>query len=247
MKRLLGLLLLLLTAPVFVFAAEDNAKKNEEQAQEEKSRFSEATNKYHKQFAAWEKDDAANPKAEGGAVFAGSSSITGWKQIPEDFADIRAINRGFGGSTTGQWLSGDGELIDSFIIAYKPAIVVYYCGENDMQGKTTPEQVRDNLKKIIERIHAALPDTKFFYISAKPSPSRIDNWEKFKKGNELCKELTESMPNVFYIDVASGMFDANGEVRTDIFVKDNLHMNRTGYTDVWIPAIKEALAAAEAK
>lgn len=246
MRKLLCVLLLLL-ASVFVVAAEEVAQKKDEQAPETESRFSEATKKHHKHFAGWETDDAEHPKAEGGAVFAGSSSITMWREVHKDFADLRAINRGFGGSTTGQWLSGDGELIDSFIIAYKPAIVVYYCGENDMQGNTTPEQVRDNLRKIIERIHAALPDTRFFYISAKPSPSRISNWEKFKAANDLCKELAETIPNVYFIDVASRMFDENGEVRADIFLKDNLHMNRTGYTDVWIPAIKEALAAAEAK
>ena len=41
------------------------------------------------------------------------------------------------------------------------------------------------------------------------------------------------------------MLQPNGEVMTDIFVDDDLHLNEKG-TDIWAAAIREALMRVEA-
>jgi hypothetical protein len=193
---------------------------------------------YHKRFAEFDKQDAANMPAPGCTVFAGSSSITGWNLIPEDFKDVNAINRGFGGAIIPQWLL----MVDRYIIRYKPAKVVFYCGENDIAGKHSPEKVRDNLEEFLDRIHTALPEAEIYFISLKPSRSRWKLWPAMSKANKLCKELCDRLPHATYIDVSEGMLGENGEPRKDIFRDDNLHMNRTGYTEIWIPEIRKAFA-----
>jgi hypothetical protein len=193
---------------------------------------------YHKRFAEFDKQDAENMPAPGCAVFAGSSSITGWKSIPEDFKDVNAINRGFGGAIIPQWLL----MVDRYIIRYKPAKVVFYCGENDIAGKHPPEKVRDNLETFLNRIHTALPETEIYFISLKPSPSRWKLWPTMTEANKLCKELCDRLPHATYVDVSAGMLGEDGLPRKDIFRDDNLHMNRTGYTEIWIPQIRKAFA-----
>ncbi|NLX97849.1 MAG: hypothetical protein GXY83_16925 [Rhodopirellula sp.] len=193
---------------------------------------------YHKRFAEFDKEDAENMPAPGCTVFAGSSSITGWKLIPEDFQDVNAINRGFGGAILPQWLL----MVDRYIIRYKPARVVFYCGENDIARKHSPATVRDNLETLLEQIHTALPETEIYFVSLKPSPSRWKLWPAMTEANRLCKELCDRLPHATYVDVSEGMLGENGEPRKDIFRDDNLHMNRTGYTEIWIPRIRKAFA-----
>ena len=194
--------------------------------------------RYHKRFADFDKEDAEKMPTPGCAVFAGSSSITGWKEIPEDFKDIKAINRGFGGAIIPQWLL----MVDRYVIRYKPAKVVFYCGENDIAKEHAPEMVRDNIRTFIDRIHTALPETEIYFICLKPSPSRWKLWPAMKDANKLCRQLCDSMNHATYIDVSEGMRGDDGEPRKEIFKNDMLHMNRTGYTEIWIPQIRKALA-----
>ena len=194
--------------------------------------------RYQKRFEEFERQDAKSMPAAGCTVFAGSSSITGWKLIPDDFKDINAINRGFGGAIIPQWLLA----MDRYVIRYKPARVVFYCGENDIAGKHSPEKVRDNLEKFIDGIHAALPETEIYFICLKPSLQRWELWPAMVEANKLCRELCDSLAYATYIDVSEGMLGEDGEPRKDIFRNDGLHMNRAGYTEVWIPQIRKALA-----
>jgi hypothetical protein len=55
--------------------------------------------KWEKDMAAFEAQDAKSPPAKGGIVFVGSSSIRLWN-VKESFPDLDIINRGFGGSQT---------------------------------------------------------------------------------------------------------------------------------------------------
>ena len=52
------------------------------------------------------------------------------------------------------------------------------------------------------------------------------------EGNELIKNYLKKKKNTAFIDVYPKMFDQNGMVMKDIFLKDNLHMNAKGYA-IW--------------
>lgn len=210
--------------------------------------YPESLKRYYGRFLKFDEDDATAMPNAGGAVFIGSSSITMWTQIPEDFADIHAINRGFGGANTSQWLT----LYERYAIRYNPATVVFYCGENDIAGKVSPEQVAGNVARIFWSIHNALPEAKLYFISVKPSPLRENLWGEMQKVNTLVSKFCADKSWAVFVDIVPPMLGADGKVRPELFLKDRLHMNRGAYESIWIPALRKAmglepLAAAPAK
>ena len=71
-------------------------------------------------------------------------------------------------------------------------------------------------------------------------------WDKARETNELLKKLVADNDLLTYIDVATPLLDTNGEVMTDIFVDDNLHLNEKG-TQIWAATIRVALMKGEAQ
>ena len=56
------------------------------------------SSKWEKAIAAFEKTDANNPPPKGGIEFIGSSTITKWTTLAQDFPGLPVFNCGFGGS-----------------------------------------------------------------------------------------------------------------------------------------------------
>jgi len=203
----------------------------------EPGRFAEA----FEEFAA---EDKASPAPEGAIVVTGSSSVRRWHPtIKEDLAPLTVIPRGFGGSTMEDALYW----IDRAAIQYKPRAVVVYEGDNDTGSYHVPAaKIAEQFEAIVAKIHAALPETRVYVVSVKPSVSRWATWPEAVKTNELLKAIAAKNNRVTYIDVATPMLQPNGEVMTDIFVEDNLHLNPKGY-EIWSAAIKEPLMQGEAQ
>ncbi len=162
-------------------------------------------------------------------LFTGSSSIRLWKELNTDFPKKNVLNRGFGGS----------EMVDllfhanSLIINYKPSMIFIYEGDNDISAGKTSEEILADADKIVTLIRSQLsPNVKIIFISAKPSVARWQLNAKYEDFNRQLKSWTAAKKNVLYADVWTPMLDASGEVRKDLFIEDNLHMNRTGY-DIW--------------
>ncbi len=162
-------------------------------------------------------------------LFTGSSSIRMWKDLKTDFPKQNVLNHGFGGSDMADLLY----YAKPLIINYQPTRIFIYEGDNDISAGKTPEEIFQNAEKLLAMLRAQLPpDVKIIFISAKPSVARWhlkDNYEEF---NRQLKLWTSTRKNVLYADVWTPMLDANGEVFKDIFLQDNLHMNRKGY-DIW--------------
>ena len=74
----------------------------------------------------------------------------------------------------------------------------------------------------------------------KPSPSRELLLKKMRSGNEQIKKYLATKKRTAFIDVYKDMIDDEGKPRTDIFLDDNLHMNKAGYA-IWKKAIEPYL------
>ncbi len=185
---------------------------------------------------AFEDSDAKAFPAAGGNVFVGSSSIVKWDTIATDLAPAPIVKRGFGGSQ----LSDSLRFTDRIIIPYKPKRVFVYAGDNDLAAKRTPEAVAKDFADLAEKVRKALPSTKVYFISVKPSPARAAILAEALKTNALVKEYVAKHPGTAYIDVATPMLDAAGKPRAELFGKDNLHMNADGYA-LWSKVIKPHL------
>lgn len=170
-------------------------------------------------------------------LFTGSSSIRMWKDLKTDFPEHNIVNRGFGGSDMTDLLY----YAKLLITQYKPTKIFIYEGDNDVNAGKTPEQILAEAEKLIAILRAELPGrVRIIFISAKPSVARWHLKDKYVAFNQQLQQWTTTKKNVLYADVWSPMLDENGEVRKDLFLGDNLHMNRAGY-DLWKKVVGQFL------
>lgn len=176
-------------------------------------------------LAAFEKSDKAAPPAPGGVLFVGSSSIRLWPHLPDDFRQVKVINRGFGGST----MADCSLLAPQLVLQYRPRHVIVYAGDNDLAEGRTPQQVLESFQQFVQTVRAELPESKISYISVKPSPLRASLMEQAREVNGLVSRYLAELPNASYIDVFTPMLGADGQPRVDLYGPDRLHMNAAGY------------------
>jgi lysophospholipase L1-like esterase len=200
--------------------------------------------RFEADIRSFEAEDKVSPPPSGAVVVTGSSSVRRWHPtIEKDLSPLTVIPRGFGGSTMEDALYW----IDRVAIAYKPRAVVVYEGDNDTgRYEVAPARIAEQFGAIVERIRAALPMTRVYVISVKPSVARWETWPQAVETNELLKAIAAEDELVTYIDVATPMLQPDGKVMTDIFVEDDLHLNPKGY-EIWAEAVRAVLVPAEGK
>ena len=180
---------------------------------------------------AFMKSDSINMPAPGSILFVGSSSFTNWKDVKAYFPGFPIINRGFGGSSLPDVIY----YAEQTILKYKPKQIYIYCGENDLAGNNgvTADTVLKRFKQLFSIIRKNLSKkTEVVFVSIKPSVSRWKLEDKFVEANEKIKKYIESKSHASFVNVHTAMLKPDGEVMTDIFIKDNLHMNAKGYA-IW--------------
>ncbi len=191
---------------------------------------------FAKEINAFTAADATNPPPRSAILFLGSSSIRLWKTLNADFPELRVVNRGFGGSQVIDSVN----YADRIVFPYKPRHIVMYAGGNDINAKKSPQQVFEDFKAFVGKVHAELPRTKISYISIAPNPARWSQIENVREANRLIEEYTRHDSRLAYIDVFSHMLGADGQPLPDIFVADRLHMNPKGYV-IWKNVIGQHL------
>lgn len=187
---------------------------------------------------AFERQDKIHPVPPGAIVFTGSSSIAYWSSLVGDMKPLTVINRGFGGSE----YTDVNHYADRIVIAYRPAAVVVYAGDNDLAspGRKTAESVAQDVQQFVQIVHAKLPETWVFVVSIKPSILRWKTWPEMKEANQLIQDFLRTQDHAAYIDVASRMFDERGRPSGDLFVGDGLHPSAKCYA-LWTSIIKPIL------
>jgi lysophospholipase L1-like esterase len=185
------------------------------------------------EIRAFEETDRQSPPPTGGIVFAGSSSIRLWKTLAGDFAGLPVLNRGFGGSQIREVTA----FADRMVIPYRPRLIVFYCGSNDVvSGRAVPDVVGD-LQAFVRKIHAALPQTRLIYISIAPNPARWHLKDAWLDLNERIRAYTRTDGRLSFVDIWGEMLGASGEPRPELFVDDQLHMNERGYA-IWVRVLR---------
>lgn len=196
----------------------------------------ETTDRWEETIRQFEQSDREKFPEPGVIVFIGSSSIRAWETLQEDFAPLKVINRGFGGSE----IKDADKYASRIAIPYKPSRVVLYAGDNDIAGGNTAETVLADFKDFAGVVHGALPEVPVYFISIKPSLARWNLWPEMKKANRLVEKYCGETRGAEYIDIASAMLGEDGSPRKDIFIEDGLHLNAAGYK-IWTAIIKPRL------
>jgi lysophospholipase L1-like esterase len=193
--------------------------------------------RFENEILRFEGIDSVIPVKQNQILFIGSSSIRKWKTLHDDMEPLYVIQRGFGGSTIPEVIF----YARRIIFPYAPKTIVIYAGENDLvSSKVQAEDVLKTCKLFVKTIKYYLPETHIYFVSIKPSIARLKYLDKMLKANVLIKKYTQEEKIVDFIDVSSSMLDRKGNVKENIFIHDNLHLNEKGYK-IWTKKIKKHL------
>ncbi len=175
----------------------------------------------------------------GKVVVTGSSSIRRWRSIEEDLAPTRIISTGIPGTN----MNDLDYFLDDLVLRFKPDAVVIYQGDNDtMIEKVSVEEVADKFDDVVAKLKAALPNVMIYVMSVKPS---VKNWPKWSKSVEINEHLAaraDDLDYLDYVDVANPLLGDDGGPRSDMFLKDGVHLSDEGYR-VWTSILQPILAA----
>ena len=166
-------------------------------------------------------------------LFTGSSTVRMWKDLNSRFPDLNIVNRGFGGSQTSDLLY----FFDDLILPYAPKKIFIYEGDNDINAGKTPEQILGSTDSIVTIIRQKVSkNVAIYFITPKPSIARWSLKSIYEDYNKKLISWAQTRPHVKVIDVWHPMLDEKGVVLQDLFLEDNLHMNKKGY-DIWARTI----------
>ena len=173
-------------------------------------------------------------------MLAGSSSIEFWTSSKEDLEPIVSYNHGIGGTTIEQW---DEQLNPRLVYPYKPKMVVYYVGINNViNSKQSAATIWTNLEKFFNNTHAALPDTKVQYIMMNLIPGYKGYFDVINSVNAQVVAYQQNNPWLTLINPGTALLKENGEPNAAYFRTDGLHLSYYGYV-VWGGIIKESIIA----
>ena len=186
-----------------------------------------ASDRWEPAIKKFEEQDKQQAPPQNATLFVGSSSIVFW-DVQKSFPNLALIKRGFGGS-----LFRDATYyVDRIVIPYEPKTIVIYDGDNDLKSGLSAEEVFADCKAFVEKVRAALPDTKIIVLSVKPSIARWELYGEQQKANKLIENYTKANKDLLYVDVGTALLGADGKPRADLLKEDGLHLNEAGY-EIW--------------
>jgi len=174
--------------------------------------------RYAEAMAQFAEADAKNPVPKGGIVFVGSSSIRRM-DLSTLFPDLKAINRGFGGSQ----ISDVNHYIEETVLKYEPSLTILYCGGNDLWARKPAIQVLEDFRVFCEKLFERLPNSKLIVLAARPSPRRESIFETELAFNYLVEMEAKNDERITFLRGSSDRyFDEKGNYFEDFFHEDRI-------------------------
>ncbi|SQA94270.1 GDSL-type esterase/lipase family protein [Capnocytophaga ochracea] len=193
--------------------------------------------RYQKDITNYQKENKRLKDLSCDVLFLGSSSINLWDTIYEDFAPLKLIRRSYGGATLRDMIYN----YNTIAKGYTPKSILLYV-ENDLGNhKEGVNAVKcfDLFRIFIDKLKKDYPNTPLIVVSLKPSQHKADQLKDQLLVNALLEENATAQ-GYTYVDITKVMYNEAGNLRTDIFKEDNLHMNAEGYK-LWTAILKPLL------
>ena len=184
-------------------------------------------------------DELENIKAKQGrscdVLFYGSSTFGIWKTLEDEFAAYKAINAGFGGSTSDEALFH----YENIAKPFAPKKVVWYYGDNEPVCGYTVEESKELFTATWNRFFTDFPNVKIITVATKTSPARDCYKDFVAELNAWQKKIADSDDRISYIETAD-ICKKDGRYILENYLPDELHFGRKGY-DILFKRIKEEL------
>src|SRR5437879_6314216 len=173
--------------------------------------------------------EKTNPPPRDGILFIGSSIFRFWTQLSEQMAPLPVFDRAFGGSVTQDMLDRANQLV----FPYRPRIIVYYCGSNDVSGGESAEAIIGRTKQFLKIVGEKLPNTFVYYTAIQKAPEKRDRWDVVEAVNREMERYSHQARSLGFIDLNPVLFDKKGNVRMELFLPDELHFrpDSTAYAE----------------
>ena len=172
-------------------------------------------------------------------LFAGSSSIRLWGTIKEDMFPYPIIQRGFGGAK----IEDLAYYLHRIVYPLNFRAIVFFAGTNNITGSSNDmaaDSIIHWINLINHQVRKKYPVVPIFWIAITPVNSRIKVMDKVFAMNKRIKALCDGNKNMYFIDTEKSFLGADGKPIADLFIQDQLHLNRQGYI-LWTSLIKGEL------
>ncbi len=154
--------------------------------------------------------------------FVGSSSIHRWTTMASDMAPWEVHNRGVNGALMTELTA---RFLNERAVA-KPAAVVFYLGENDINAGAGPEAVEGAAAHLVRTTRQRMPGTKVFVVGLKPSPRRWAQRPEQLRFNRAAATWAREDRHVTFLDVADTLLVRG--VPGPFFLDDGIHLDDAG-------------------
>lgn len=168
----------------------------------------------------------------GKTIFSGSSSIRMWKDTHTYFKTLSKNNyhnRGFGGSQVCHLLINYKSLFLGKNKKQHPSKLVIYSGDNDLSAGLAPNKIVEHYKLLIRYLRDSSVKAPIYFITVKPSPSRIHLKEKINTLSKMMESELSNAKDLFVINVFNDFFDEHGNIIEEYFLSDRLHLKPIVY------------------
>lgn len=184
--------------------------------------------------------DALNQEAlpDNPILFYGSSSIRLWKNIEEDLAPLPVVKRGYGGASLHDATYYAKRVLQP--ISYS-ALVVFIA--NDIWGRPSdksPEEIEKLMDYIVRTSQKHRPEAPVFIVEITQTPARAHLVKELEAANAQLEAYAKRHDQVHFIPTKDLYMDADGQMKPELFMPDQLHQNAAGYA-VWSGRIKAFL------
>jgi lysophospholipase L1-like esterase len=154
-------------------------------------------------------------------------------------APLPIVNLAFDGAQTGDMLL----LVDSRVVPYRPRVVAYYCGSNDVDAGDTPGEIFDRIRQFMDRTRTALPEVRIVFMSVIRAPEKQSRWNVVDDVNRRVQAYASAIKGIEFVDVNPLVFSADGLPRFDFYLSDQLHYRPKAY-ESFAAALKPILTNA---
>jgi lysophospholipase L1-like esterase len=122
-------------------------------------------------------------------------------------------------------------MLDSAILPSRPAVIVYYCGSNDIDAGEPVAAIVDRIRQFVVRVATALPETRIVFVSINRAPEKQDRWNLVDFVNHRIEAYAADTKHLQYVDVNPVLFNRDGTPRIELYLSDRLHLRPAAYEE----------------